>query len=268
MSPRKKTKARKSPSRAVAIHRPQPQQITVARTGNPVTDMMGMIAAAATNRSVDTGKMREMLDMQKELMAMQAERQFNESMKRAQEEIPAISRDKKGENHKYAPLEKIDAIAAPIYQRHGFSLSYGMADSTVPAHYRITCKVSHVGHSRDYFIDLPSDLTGPKGGANKTGVQAAGSTSSYGRRYLLVMIFNIRLVGEDDDGNLGRGAGPVTAEQLAAIRKRLREIDGMETDFCNVFELDRIENLPASKYAIAMSKMAEAAKRKGMQISA
>ena len=44
------------------------------------------------------------------------------------------------------------------------------------------------------------DDKGPQGAPNKTGIQGMGSTWSYLQRRLLAMIFNIRIVGEDQDG--------------------------------------------------------------------
>jgi hypothetical protein len=44
-------------------------------------------------------------------------------------------------------------------------------------------------------------MTGPKGNQNKTATHGFGSTMSYGRRYLICLIFNITLTNEDQDGN-------------------------------------------------------------------
>ena len=58
------------------------------------------------------------------------------------------------------------------------------------------------GHTKRYHVDLPIDSTGIKGSVNKTGVHANGSTYSYARRYLTMMIFNVVLTNEDNDGNV------------------------------------------------------------------
>ena len=59
---------------------------------------------------------------------------------------------------------------------------------------------------RQHHIDLPLDNVGTKGTVNKTGVQATGSTNAYGRRYLVLMIFNVSTEDEDNDGNDERKA--------------------------------------------------------------
>jgi len=51
------------------------------------------------------------------------------------------------------------------------------------------------GHYEDFFMPAPPDTTG-----GKSNVQAVGSTNSFLRRYVVCNIFNIVVVGDDDDG--------------------------------------------------------------------
>jgi hypothetical protein len=52
------------------------------------------------------------------------------------------------------------------------------------------------GHFEDSFMPGPLDTSG-----GKSTVQGVGSTNSYLRRYIACNIFNIVVVGDDDDGN-------------------------------------------------------------------
>jgi hypothetical protein len=54
------------------------------------------------------------------------------------------------------------------------------------------------GHYEDSFMPAPLDTTG-----GKSNVQAVGSTNSFLRRYVACNIFNIVVVGDDDDGTGG-----------------------------------------------------------------
>src|SRR5262249_37662742 len=54
------------------------------------------------------------------------------------------------------------------------------------------------GHYEASFMPAPLDITG-----GKSNVQAVGSTNSFLRRYVVCSIFNIVLVGDDDDGTGG-----------------------------------------------------------------
>ena len=54
------------------------------------------------------------------------------------------------------------------------------------------------GHYEDSFMPSALDTTG-----GKSDVQAVGSTNSFLRRYVACNIFNIVVVGDDDDGTGG-----------------------------------------------------------------
>jgi hypothetical protein len=59
------------------------------------------------------------------------------------------------------------------------------------------------GHYEDSFMPAPLDTTG-----GKSNVQAVGSTNSFLRRYIACNIFNIVVVGDDDDGTEGQSTRP------------------------------------------------------------
>ena len=80
------------------------------------------------------------------------------------------------------------------------------------------------GYKRTFHIDMPADGKGAQGRDVMTRTHATGSAVSYGRRYLLLMIFNIAVGGEDDDGNAaGKRDNPHTVrpEDVEDIRRRI-----------------------------------------------
>ena len=182
-------------------------------------NLLSVIERAAKDPTVDITKMERLLAMQERIVARQAEEEFNIAMSDAQREMPRIKRDAKNPSTQslYTRLETLNDAAIPVYTKHGFSLSFGTADCPVADQLRITCVVSHRGgHSRNYQCDLPNDSIGTKGLPNKTKIHGAGSTFSYGRRYITLMIFNITLVDEDDDGNRGAKPKPQGPSALSA----------------------------------------------------
>jgi hypothetical protein len=70
------------------------------------------------------------------------------------------------------------------------------------------------GHYEDSFMPAPPDTTG-----GKSSVQAVGSTNSFLRRYVACNIFNIVVVGDDDDGIGGTIDEGQTKTILDLIRK-------------------------------------------------
>jgi len=229
---------------AMVVHKPQP----------PLT-LLQVCADAARDKNVDVAKMRELLELAREEEARAADRELSVALTKAQAAMPTIMRDTKGDKHKYAKLETVSKAIDPILRECGFSLSYGMADSPLDHHYRITATLSHnAGASRRYFIDLPADTTGAKGAANKTGTQGVGSTISYGRRYLKLMIFDVTLVGEDDDG-AGGPAKQITAEQAEALNDRIDEVGVDKRKFCAFFNIDGVAMLPENRLKEANARL-------------
>jgi hypothetical protein len=98
------------------------------------------------------------------------------------------------------------------------------------------------GYSREYSIDMPADGKGARGNDVMTKTHATGSATTYGRRYLLMMIFNLSV--EDDDGNAaankangnGNGAKPkLSPAQLEELRSYLKisaNPERAETNLC------------------------------------
>jgi hypothetical protein len=165
--------------------------------------IMQMIEQIALNPQADVEKLRAVMDMKMQMFNRGAEIEFNAAMSLTQAEIEPVSRtaQNKQTNSKYAKLENIIKECSPIWTRHGFALSYDTADCPLPDHYRVTCEVSHrAGHSKNYHMDLPIDNAGINGTKNKTGMHGAGSTISYGRRYIACNVFNIAITDEDTDG--------------------------------------------------------------------
>jgi len=188
------------------------QEITAAA---PVCNMLEVIARAAADPNTDVSKMERLYSMLKEENDRIAKERFNDAMSAAQAEMPMII--KRSQNHqtnsKYAKLDAICKAIAPVIEKYKFKISFSEGDSPNPAKIRVLCNVGLGAHEETYHMDLTLDDVGLKGNASKTKIHAEGSTFSYGRRYLTAMIFNLTIIGEDDDGNHGhrpRPAGPST----------------------------------------------------------
>lgn len=165
--------------------------------------MLSLIARAAQDPNIDIDKMERLMAMKERMDAKTAEQAFNDAMNLAQSEIKAIGWDKQnGQTHSaYVTYAKMDAFVRPVYVHHGFSLSFDTGETDKPQEVRFLCYVSHKeGHTRTYKVDMPADGKGAKGTDVMTRTHAFGSATSYGRRYLLKMIFNVIEAAEDDDG--------------------------------------------------------------------
>lgn len=182
--------------------------------------MVAVIERAAKDPNVDVSKMERLYEMMKHERAFIAEQKFNRAMCKAQSEMPVIGKDAMNSHtrSKYVLLESLKRQAMPFVTGNGFSLSFSEGDGAAQGKIRVLCDVSHeAGHLRRYHLDLSPDDKGMKGEKCKTGIHGEGSTFSYGERYLIKLIFNITIVGEDTDGNQGRKLKPEGPSAIGGV---------------------------------------------------
>ena len=251
-------------------------------SGDPFIDM---IERAARDPNVDVGKLEHLLNLKTAEQKRIAEDMFNTAMAAAQGEMVAVKRDLSNPHtrSRYASYEALDNAARPIYSRHGFALSFGTeaipplmklngdtASQVDQGGLLVYCDVMRAGFSRRYSIPMPITTKGPRGQDVMTPIHATGSAATYGRRYLLLMIFNIVLTDSDDDGNRAGGSngngpapGPISAEQLAELNALLEQKPPINKQtFCDYLGVANLESLPVSKFKNALGELQN--KRKQM----
>lgn len=173
------------------------------------TSMLDVIAQAVSDPNLDVEKLERLAGLYERLTDRQAEVAYNEAMNAAQEEMRPIAADANNPQtkSKYASYAALDRALRPIYTRHGFSISFDTGDGAPAEHVRVVCKIGHcAGHKERPHLDMPADGKGAKGGDVMTKTHAIGAAVTYGKRYLLGMVFNIAVGGDvDDDGNSNGG---------------------------------------------------------------
>lgn len=180
-----------------------------------VTDFAGgllaVIERAARDATVDVEKMERLFALQERVQDRAAKQAFTEAKIAMRPHLPEITMKgmiiirkdgKVTQETPFARFEDLHELVTPILSDHGFDLKFknGLApDGKV----RVTTILSHVaGHEDDTHFDLPHDSSG-----SKNPVQAVGSSTKYGMRYGTISILNLRVVGDDDDGD---SSGPQT----------------------------------------------------------
>jgi hypothetical protein len=213
--------------------------------------------------SFDIDKFDRLLQLQREQQNDQRRQAYNSAMAKCQAEIQPVVRDARNDHTKsqYATLDSIVAQLAPIYTRHGFSISFGTDTPQLENCYGVTALVTHDdGFERIIRADFPKDLVGSQGKSNKTEIQGFGSVLSYARRYLQLLIFNIPLKNEDRDGNRTQREPEqtLTVDQLAELQT---EIDARGVDlqkFLRYGGVERLEDILQKDFKVAL----DIAKRK------
>ena len=191
----------------------------------PVAVQNGGGFAALYQRAVEKGDvdtLTRLMDLEERYIRRQAELHFNAAKGRILKELGGIKIVKNRPvsykanevAFKYAALEDIDKVLAPLVIREEMDLSY--SDETQPdGKIMIRGRLKHLpgGHYEDSFMTAPVDNSG-----GKNPVQGVGSTNSFLRRYVACNIFNIVIVGDDDDG-IGGLISEEQAQELLALMK-------------------------------------------------
>ena len=224
---------RKQASLAAATEQSEAQiaRIMAARQGDSSSTVLELIERVVLDPRAGVEKLDRMMAMYERQKAKEAELGFNAAKGRILKKLagikfvknrPAIYEIEKGkpqkgtyEAFKYAPLEEIDKHLRPLLLEEEMDLSYS-DEPLASGGILIRGRLKHLpsGHYEDSFMPAPLDTTG-----GKSQVQAVGSTNSFLRRYVLCNIFNIVVVGDDDDGNGGTIDEAQTAKILDLIKK-------------------------------------------------
>ena len=179
----------------------QNNQVAVVSESSAV---LAVIARAASDPTVDMDKLERLLDMQERIMNKQAETEFNSALAAMQAEIPSVAergaitgKTKDGRDFKsgnYATYEDIVDVVRPIMNKFGFAISFSIEQSA--SSIVVVGELVHKGgHSKKTQMTLPHENSG-----SKNAVQAIGSSTSYGKRYVFCAMLNIATRGQDDDG--------------------------------------------------------------------
>ena len=175
--------------------------------------LLSIIERAARDPNVDIDKMERLIAMQERIQSRQAQVDFDNAMSEAQAEMQPVRANANNPQtrSKYASYGALDEAIRPVYSSYGFSLSFNTSEAGRTDDLRVLCRVAHRnGHREEYRMDVPADGKGIKGNEAMTRTHAAGSAATYGKRYLLGLIFNIAVV-KDDDGNMAGARGTAGA---------------------------------------------------------
>ncbi len=220
--------------------------------------ILSLIERAAMNPAVDIDKMERLFEMQKQAQARTAQAAFDDALALMQPELPVIeergkiSTDKgKTVQSTYALWEDINEQIKPILARHGFALTFRVKNA--PGVVSITGILGGHGHREETTLDLPID-----GSGSKNGVQAVGSSTSYGQRYTAKLLLNLTSRGADDDG---KGSGPagggnyVTDDQASEIQALMEDVGADRSGFLSYMKAPSIAEIPAKDFARALSAL-------------
>ena len=220
----------------------------IANGGSSPAEMIRM----AVSGKADISQLRELLDIQKEWEANEAKKAYNDAMARVHEKMPTIVKLKTNNqtNSKYANLDSIIPKTKDVYAKEGFALTFYEGENAPEGNVRICADVTHrLGHTQTRHYDVPLDGKGIKGNVNMTAIHAKASSTSYGRRYLMCLIFNIP-TNDDNDGN-NTETERIGDKELHILRDLLVDADAKEPPLCKYLGIEKLEDMKKEDYSKA-----------------
>ena len=203
-------------------------------------------------KGIDLVALKEILKLREIDDAFKARKAFAKDFALAQANIEAVikTRTNSQTHSKYAELGDVIESAKPAYTKEGFSMIFYEGDCPKENHVRIYVDILHcAGHMETKHYDVPMDGKGLRGNDNMTAIHGKASSVSYGRRYLMCMIWNIPT--SDNDGNTQ--VSPVINEkQIHTLRDLLIAKELSEGGLIKVLKVEKLEELPEKRYMEAM----------------
>lgn len=245
----------------------KPTALTPADTAPPAPAsdsriVLTMIDKVLANPDLSVERLDQLLGLYQRMDSERARRSYYAAFAAMQPELPIIAKkgaistnvkddagNKTGAQKKmtaYAKWEDIVEAISPILQKHGFGLSFKIAQPS-PDRVAVTCILAHrEGHTEETTLALPIDPTGAK-----NNVQGWGSSVSYAKRYTASALLNIAAREEDDDGAAGGKLAAVSGPQIAELRKLIADSRTDIAKFLELHGLDDLSEMPAHSFDTA-----------------
>lgn len=185
--------------------------------------MLSTISRLALDPRCDMDKLERLIKLQDRMEAKSALEAFNAAFAEMQCEMPSVEKRTENTHTKkmYADLDDINYAVRPVMAKFGFGVSFKIVNQA--AGVSITGILMHkAGHREETTMILPLDT-----GAGRSAVQSVGSTTTYGKRYVMCALLNITSGDDNDnDGYVEPSDQLVTqaqAKQLQALLEKCSE---------------------------------------------
>lgn len=238
-------------------------QAALPVASSPQSEVIAMIERVVLDPNASIEKLEKMLDLRDRIREQEKQDRRDDqravyfrAMAKCQSALKVVKRNKRNDQTKsrYADLAALAREADPIIHAHGFTFSTQPAGRAENGDERIRWTIAHdEGHIETGEAQLALDNKGPNGSVNKTGPHGFGSTMSYGRRYLKLMLFDIA-TSDDDDGNAAGGAesaAAITRAQFEELHGLIEETKSDLGKFLAHFGIDGLDVLPVRKFSDA-----------------
>lgn len=208
----------------------------------------------AIERGANLQDVEKLLALRVQFEENEAKKLYYKKLAIVHKDIPTVAKKLKNPqtNSKYASLDLIVEKTKEVYTAQGFSVCFYEGVTDKPNHVRVCADLIHEsGHKNTYFYDVPLDGVGIKGNVNMTAIHGKASSVSYGRRYLMCMIFNIP-TGDDNDGNQ-TPIDFVNEKEYSQMLDHINNEGLTEANVCKFLQVEDFKKLPKSQFNRVMA---------------
>lgn len=218
----------------------------------------------ALQQGADLEKLKTLMDLQERWEANQARKAYVSAMADFKSNVPQIVKDRRVSfNTNKGPTEydhaTLGAACTAIVEglaRVRISHSWKVAQRE--RRVQVICTLTHeLGHSDSVQIEAGEDDSG-----GKNSIQAIGSAITYLERYSLFAACGLAPVSlPDDDGRrAGAEVALITEKQAADLHCKIDEVGANRAQFLRYLKVERLEDLPASRFNAAVQALNDKAK--------
>lgn len=217
----------------------------------------------AVQQGADMEKLSKLMDLQERWEKNEARKAFTAAMAAFKANPPEILKDKH-----VAYAKKDGSVTEYDHATLGgicAAIVKGLADNSISHRWDVkqeqkicvTCVLTHaLGHSESVSMSSAPDESG-----GKNSIQAIASAVSYLQRYTLLAAVGLAAMDMDDDGKNALGGPPkITEQQAADLQAKMEEVGANKENFLKFLKVERLADLPASKFNAAIQALNDKAK--------
>jgi hypothetical protein len=207
----------------------------------------GLSLESAYKAVVDGNLDAEKLAVLKDLLAMNAQRQFAIAFNELQRDMPILTATTVIPNRgKYLRFEDMMREIGPILSKHGFSVSFDQDWREGRA--VVTIHLLHIGGHKE-----KTSYAVRSGGRSDSETQADQKASTTAKRNALCLALNVTIqqdcLNEENDAGLeGDPNAKVTPTTADELERRVKMTNSSVTAFLKFCRADSFANIPANKY--------------------
>jgi hypothetical protein len=236
-------------------------ETAIAKAEAPESILSVIQAAVDKDVSVDTlERLMALHERHEDRMARQA---FLEAMRRFNEEVPDIPRNKKAKvatrgggsfGYEYADLDSIANTVRPLLYKHG--LSFHWSSGTAEGMMSVTCTLVHtLGHQIESAFTCPTENV-----SAATPQQKHGGALTYAKRQALVAVLGLTMCDPDTDG-AGPPSGEISEKQATELDALIKDTGADLGKFLAFMRVESLGDIAVTDFGLAKRTLEEKARR-------